>query len=344
MRKTGAFIAVLLAATLTGCAGTLPFLSTGPRGDAIPVGALSCADEFGTSDPEVVAGSVPDDFVPVAFYRCEAFATETDAEGTWAGSRIERFEGDLSALLAALAEPDDPPSLGACTADMWIGPELWLADAEGRYVRAPYPSTGCAKPRPDVLERIEEAVAALVLVESRFQRGSLIESAAATTAGCATTASILVLAQTLPGVDLDRVPIDPESGRTDVPEVSVTAVPVPPPPLPSADEVTGIRVCRYAPAPLPADGAVVSIQGLLSFAGAGDLDREGAARALALIDEAGPTGTCEVEATSTVVLHPLPETQGGATVTVELDGCRRVVGPDLRATVAPEELLALLAP
>lgn len=344
MRKTGAFIAVLLAAVLTGCTGALPFLSTGPRGDAIPVGELSCADEFGASDPEVVAGSVPDDFVPVAFYRCEAFATETDAEGTWAGSRIERFEGDLSALLAALAEPDDPPSLGPCTADMWIGPELWLADAEGNYVRAPYPSTGCAKPRPDVLERIQAAIAALALVESRFQRGSLIESAAATAAGCATTASILVLVQTLPGVHVDRVPIVPEAGKADIPQVGVTAVPVPQPPLPSADEVTGMRVCRYAPAPLPAEGTVLSIRGVLPFAGVDALDREQAAQALAFIGEADPAGVCEVEAASTVVLHPLPETQGGATVTVELDGCRRVVGPDLRAAVAPEELLALLAP
>ncbi|GAB3147966.1 hypothetical protein GCM10027058_07820 [Microbacterium neimengense] len=336
MRKTGAFIALLLAATLTGCAGALPFVSGEPRGDAVPVDELRCADEFGTSDPDVVAGSVPDDFVPVAFYRCEAFATETDAEGTWAGSRIERFEGDLSALLAALAEPDDPPSLGACTADMWIGPELWLADAEGRYVRALYPSTGCAKPRPDVLERIEAAIAALARVESRFQRGSLIESAEATAAGCATTAGILVLAQTLPGVDIDHDRV--------LPEVGATAVPVPLPPLPSADEVMGMRVCRYAPAPLPAEGTVLSIQGVLPFAGIDDLDREGAARVLALIDEAVPAGTCEAEAASTVVLHPLPETQTGATVTVELDGCRRVVGPDLLAAAAPAELLDLLAP
>jgi len=344
MRKTGAFIAVLLAAVLTGCAGSLPFVSGEPRGDAVPIDELRCGDGFGGVDPDVVAGSVPDDFAPVALYRCEAFATETDAEGTWAGSRIERFEGDLSALLAALAEPDDPPSLGACTADMWIGPELWLADAEGHYVRAPYPSTGCAKPRPDVLERVQAAIAALALVESRFQRGSLIESAAATAAGCATTASVLVLVQTLPGVDVDRVPIVPESGKADVPEVGATAVPVPPPPLPSADEVTGMRVCRYTPAPLPAEGTVLSISGVLPFAGVDALDREQAAQALAFIGEAGPAGTCEVEATSTVVLHPLPETQTRATVTVELDGCGRVVGPDLRATAAPDELLALLAP
>ncbi|WP_243232990.1 hypothetical protein [Microbacterium sp. CIAB417] len=336
MRKTGAFIAVLLAATLTGCAGALPFLSGEPRADAVPIDELRCGDGFGTPDPDVVAGSVPEDFVPVAFYRCEAFATETDAEGIWAGSRIERFEGDLSALLAALAEPDDPPSLGACTADMWIGPELWFADAEGRYVRTPYPSTGCAKPRPDVLDRVEEAVAALALVESRFQRGSLIESAAATAAACASTAGLLVLIETLPGVDVGTVP--------DVPEVGVTAVPVPPPPLPSADEGTAMRVCRYASAPLSAEGVVASIQGSLPFAGVDELDREQAAHALTLIGEAGPAGTCEVEATSTVVLHPLPAAQTGATVTVELDGCRRVVGPDLRAAAAPEELLALLAP
>lgn len=335
MRKTGAFIAVLLAAVLTGCAGSLPFVSGEPRGDAVPIDELRCGDGFGAVDPDVVAGAVPDGFEPVALHRCDGLTTQTDAEGIWSGSRIERFEGDLSELLAALAEPNAAPGF-VCPASMWIGPELWLEGTDGRFIRVPYPSDGCAQPRLDVLERIEAAVSRLSLVEERFQRGSLIQSAEATAAGCASTASLLVVAQTLPRVDIDHDRVLPEAGAT--------AVPVPLPPLPSADEVTGMRVCRYAPASLPADGAVVSIQGVLPYAGVDDLDREGAARVLALIGEAGPAGMCEVEATSTVVLHPLPMAPGGPTVTVELDGCGRLVGPDLRATVAPDELLALLAP
>lgn len=335
MRKTGAFIALLLAATLTGCAGALPFVSGEPRGDAVPIDEVRCGDGFGGADPDVVAGAVPDGFVPVALYRCEGFTTQADAQGIWSGSRVERFEGDLSELLGALAEPNAAAAF-ACPASMWIGPELWLESADGRFIRVPYPSDGCAQPRRDVLERIEDAVARLSLVEERFERGSLIESAEATAAGCASTASLLVLAQTLPGVDVGRVPVAPGNGAT--------AVPVQPPPLPSADEVTGMRVCRYAPAPLPAEGTVTTIQGVLPYAGVDDLDRQQAAHALALIGEAGPAGTCEAQATSTVVLHPLPQTQTGATVTVELDGCRRVVGPDLRAAAAPDELLALLAP
>lgn len=335
MRKSGAFIAVLLAAVLTGCAGALPFVSGEPRGDAVPIDELRCGDGFGGADPDVVSGAVPDGFDPVALHRCDGFTTQADAEGVWSGSRVERFEGDLSELLAALAEPDAARAF-ACPASMWIGPELWLEGADGKFIRVPYPSDGCAQPRLDVLERIEAAVSRLSLVEERFQRGSLIESAEATAAGCASTAGPLLVAQTLPRADIDHDRV--------LPEVGATAVPVPPPPLPSVEEVTGMRVCRYAPAPLPAEGAVVSIQGVLPYAGVDDLDREGAARVLALIGEATPAGTCEGEAASTVVLHPLPETQGGATVTVELDGCRRVVGPDLRATVAPDELLALLAP
>ncbi|UIN31357.1 hypothetical protein [Microbacterium binotii] len=335
MRKTGAFIAVLLAAVLTGCAGALPFVSGEPRGDAVPIDELRCGDGFGGVDPDVVAGAVPDGFEPVALHRCDGFTTQTDAEGVWAGSRVERFEGDLSELLAALAEPNAAAAF-ACPASMWIGPELWLEGADGRFIRVPYPSDGCAQPRLDVLERIEAAVSRLSLVDERFERGSLIESAEATAAGCASSAGMLVLAETLPGVDIDHDRVLPEGG--------VTAVPVPLPPLPSADEVTGMRVCRYAPAPLPADGAVVSIQGVLPYAGVDDLDRERATRALALIGEASPAGACEAEATSTVVLHPLPMTPGGPTATVELDGCGRLVGPDLRATAAPDELLALLAP
>ncbi len=334
MRKSGAFIAVLLAATLTGCAGALPFLSGEPRADAVPIDELRCGDGFGGVDPDVVAGAVPDGFEPVALHRCDGFTTQTDAEGIWAGSRVERFEGDLSELLAALAEPNAAAAF-ACPASMWIGPELWLEGADGRFIRVPYPSDGCAQPRHDVLDRIEAAVSRLSLVEERFQRGSLIESAEATAAGCASSAGMLVLAETLPGAGVDR--------DRDLPQVGATAVPVPPAPLPSVDEVTGMRLCRYAPAPLPAEGTVLSISGVLPFAGVDALDREQTARVLALIGEAGPAGMCEVEAASTVVLHPLPETQGGATVTVELDGCGRLVGPDLRSAAAPAELLALLA-
>lgn len=335
MRKTGAFIAVLLTAVLTGCAGVLPFVSGEPRGDAVPIDELRCGDGFGGADPDVVAGAVPDGFEPVALHRCDGFTTQADAEGVWAGSRVERFEGDLSELVAALAEPNAAAAF-ACPASMWVGPELWLEGADGRFIRVPYPSDGCAQPRLDVLERIEAAVSRLSLVEERFERGSLIESAEATAAGCASSAGMLVLAETLPGAGVDR--------DRDLPQVGATAVPVPPAPLPSVDEVTGMRVCRYAPAPLPAEGTVVSISGVLPYAGVDALDREQAAQALALIGEAGPAGMCEAEATSTVVLHPLPETQTGATMTVELDGCRRVVGPDMRATAAPAELLALLAP
>lgn len=165
MRKTGVLAGFVLVAALSGCAGILPFIPGEPRGDAVPVDALRCGDEFGLPDPDVVAGDVPADFEPVSLIRCEV-GFELDGTG---GPRAERFEGDLADLLTALAEPNEARSLGPCTADMWIGPELWLVDADGRHIRTPYPVTGCGKPRPEVLERIDAAIATLTPIRRPSQ-------------------------------------------------------------------------------------------------------------------------------------------------------------------------------
>lgn len=68
--------------------------------------------------------------------------------------QVER-EGDLTRLLAALAEPSDRPREGqACPAMFEMKPALFLVDAEDRVVRAQWPTTSCGFLRPGAHEAL----------------------------------------------------------------------------------------------------------------------------------------------------------------------------------------------
>ncbi|MBZ4487912.1 hypothetical protein LQ938_12500 [Microbacterium sp. cx-55] len=336
MRRIHAVAVLALVGVLTACAaGTIPFLTGAPRPDAVPVDAVVCADEFGPAEG-VVAGNVPEGFTPVAVQRCTLSASQRDEIGTWAGPLNERLEGDLTDLLAALTEPDEAPTMGACSAVMWMGPELWLADAEGRYIRVPYPMGACPEPRPDVLERIEAALAALTVTEATFVQRALVESDAATAAGCATTAGMLVaLAGVAPGAGV--VAEASELGGD-----PVEVIPWEPPALPDAAEVQGMQLCRYAVGVPSTDGGSLTSNDLGTFTYAEELDAVAAGEAFASFAGAPSAGHCVATASVLVVAHPTGHAAAG--FTVELDGCQRVVGPDLAARAAPPEMLALLQP
>jgi len=96
MRRLAASLIGVFALLLAGCAG-VPGAVT-PRPDATPVEAFGC----GVPDPGTPAGAVPAGFAPVAAYLCDPYATQDDAQGTWSGSRLTRYEGDLGPLLAEL--------------------------------------------------------------------------------------------------------------------------------------------------------------------------------------------------------------------------------------------------
>ncbi|WP_417561752.1 hypothetical protein [Microbacterium sp.] len=165
-----------VAALLAGCAAGPPAApGATPRPAATPVTAMGCAEtEVGPS-----AGAVPAGFAAVAVYLCDPHATETDAEGTWLGSRLTRYEGDLAALLAALAAPDAPPTDGACPAIAFVGPWLWLEGDAGTYVRAAYPSNACGMPRTDA---VFAALDKLTVADEHFEPGRLVDTATPGTA------------------------------------------------------------------------------------------------------------------------------------------------------------------
>ena len=182
MRRRATIVALTLVVALTGC-GVIPGVGPDPRVNAVPVDAVTCPETY--DDGYAEAGLVPPDFAAVAILRCDPYASWQDADGTWSGAVLERLEGDLDPVLAALATPSDPLSIGACTTVGYILPELWVENEDGLVVRVALPSTGCGAPKSVGLN---SALDTLTVVETTTASASLMESAAATAAGCASQA------------------------------------------------------------------------------------------------------------------------------------------------------------
>ena len=127
-------IAGLIALASSGCASNAPSARRlGPV--AQPAAEIDCRtegtwmlpDAAATPDPAIpVPGRVPDGFEPAAALRCtslapgvEGTAPVDDHQPDELVVQVERFEGDLTPLVAALAEPDDryPPT--------WCAPRTW---------------------------------------------------------------------------------------------------------------------------------------------------------------------------------------------------------------------------
>lgn len=157
--------AIMTAVVLSGCAQPLPSEPVAP--DAQPVSAVDCRTEGTwwwpdapeTPDPAVpTPGRVPAGFEPVAALRCMVDLSFAPVDGVTPEPpvRVQRFEGNLTPLLRALAQPDDPtPPDIVCTADMELVPPLWLESADGALIPVRYPRTACGKTKPEVREELE---------------------------------------------------------------------------------------------------------------------------------------------------------------------------------------------
>jgi len=116
-------------------------------------------DSTSTPDPEhpyaPKAGWVPEGFTPTTAVRCDVIADSGDPQGF--SITAVTFGGDLTPLLAALAEPDDDYDANvACTADLEIVPPLWLVDEAGQAINARYPVDVCGKTKPGVRDALAE--------------------------------------------------------------------------------------------------------------------------------------------------------------------------------------------
>ena len=254
---------VTVAMLLSGCAGApggnaravaaaetvdgYDCLAPNLGGWVLPADPMSTPDPLHPDAPE--AGRVPVDFRPTMAVRCDLMASIDDAEGRWSGVTAVTLAGDLTPLLAALAEPDDGHWLGPCTADMELVPPLWLVDAAGRAINAHYPRNGCGKTKPGV----RNALAGLAVRETTTLKRTLVEPRAALDSGCAAE-------WTAPfgeGATLWFPPTGSRPGSDGIAPIPGTPPPstLPastPPPVTVPTELDGMRWCRYAVDPAPA--------------------------------------------------------------------------------------------
>jgi hypothetical protein len=333
MRRLTVVVTLAMSLMLVGC-GMIPGVGPDPRIQATPVATVTCPETFEEGHAE--AGLVPPDFTAVAVLRCDPYASREDVDGVWSGALLERLEGDLEPVLAALASPSDPRSLGPCAAIDYLSPELWVEDADGRVVRVAVPSSGCGAPKPVGLD---EALAALTVVDETFTPEALVESTAATEAGCATEASMLVVA----GLDAaSGLPAD-----TDVPDGQAidedALIPSELPAWPEVATVDGARLCDYVAGVRSTSSPAVTSEPNV-FVSVRELAAAEAQAVLADARRAPAAPSCTDAATRWVVVHPRFVSGESQPFTVELDGCRRLVDPAFQPRTASPELLDLLTP
>ncbi len=330
-------IALAAAAVLAGCASP-PALAPSDIVDEI-----SCESVDAFSDaPDLARGRVPDGFVPVAVVDCLPFQSVEDDAGIWSVVGRERLEGDLAPLLALQAAPDDPRSLGPCAAIQTIPPQIWLTDAGGRGILLRIPVDGCGQPKVDL---VTDALAGLTVVRTDEEQRTLVQPREALESGCAPTWAARPL-QLMSPEGLDASPAPRPS-----PSDGIQTIPGPAPRTPAPGEVDELLLCAYstadaaAPTSTPAPGATawatVRADDTAWFTGSRRLDATQTRAVLAAAASAQPLPSpCDEIPGSLVVLDA---GDGTAPITVELDGCRRLVVDDVRTYAAPAALVELLA-
>ncbi|MBD3941371.1 hypothetical protein IF188_06630 [Microbacterium sp. NEAU-LLC] len=334
-------LVVLIAAmaVLTGCASVPAALAPSDIVDEI-----SCAGSDPlTGVPDVDAGRIPDGFEPVAAVRCLPFHSAEDDQGIWSVVARERLEGDLAPLLAVPATPDDARSLGPCAAIATIAPQIWLTDAGGRGILVRIPVDGCGQPKVDL---VAEAIAGLTVVRTDEEQRTLAQPREALESGCPPTWAARPL-RLAPAEDLEAGPAPQPSPSGD----GIQTIPWAAPRVPAPGEVDSLRLCAYStdeaanPATTPAPGATtwvtIKSEGTAWFTGTRELD---AAETRAVLDAAASAeplpAPCDDVPGSLVVLDA---GGGAAPITVELDGCRRLIVDYISTFAAPPGLIDLLA-
>jgi hypothetical protein len=336
--------ALLTIGTLAAC-GQTPGGPEPSRPEAELVEVVDCttarhdlAPGTPSAPPPPAAGSMPEAFVPVEAIRCDALmATVEDEEGLWSAVTEERLAGDMDALVDALAQPSDQPRANqACTADMELVPDLWLVDAQGQAMRAAWPTNSCGKTKPGV----REILGGMDVVESTQHKLELIQPRAALDANCPAEwkepVAVGIAVAPIPAPDLDAE----GAGTT----VSGSAGLVP-----EVGDVDSLRVCHYsvdrrgASAARPTGThAELEFSGTEvftgEFVGGGNLDGPGKNAVLKAATADAPAAECGDGAAEFAVLWPVAGgLEVGAPLTAELDGCRRLLGPDGVARTMPHE-------
>lgn len=314
--RAGATGVALLVLALVGACSTLALPAAPPTPAPVHPVWPGCAALGAFADPgvgPVDVGGVPSGFSATTVVLCEE-SERQDARGDTIEVGLERTSTGVGPLLTYLAQPSERPSDGACTADAWLAPWLFLVDGGGRYVAPAIPVDGCGKPLGWYEDRDRLAWQTIAYTDRVVLEGEVRETAEARRAGCAMGWKDMVDAYaTSSHVRPGRLPRDPFAGRR-------------------------LKSCVYA---VPtADRGTDTPAG--EFVRGSDLADE-QRRALVSLLLAAPE-VSQPCTTPNVRFATVAPADGGPSLYVELDGCRRVVSDADPTTVvrAGDELVALL--
>ena len=255
---------------------------------------------------------LPKGFNAVAAVRCSIEQHAVPGDGTWQFDVAQRASSGpgLADFLRLLQQPNESTPTNeqiACPADLLVLPDFGLVGSDGTVIRPKLPLTVCGQPLPNVLT----ALSALPWKTETETKVTQLQTQAEIDSGCPSGYKYL------PGLGLGGAPIPWSQVRH--------------PPMASVSVVCVFRV-DYAVHPV-AEGRFVSGYVLTAAQGTA---------AQAAVDAASPAPTappCMAKATRFAMLGGRDD----PLYLLELDGCHRLVFPNLYLATGPSGLYSLLA-
>lgn len=316
MSKPAMRASVLLAAVVvlaTGCAAVPETLTVDPAmGEAAPDW---CTPGDSPAEQPPVGTPLPTDFVPVAASRCTMGIVSVPGDGEWQVRDEQRADGGLDELTRALRQPSESAGPHTVCTAMAVPPiVITLTDSHGTAITPAVPQTACRSPLPTVVKAIE-ALPWKTATQTRLRR---IRSQLEIDSGCPGAYK--------PVIDM----VAAEAGRRS--PSTGTAFPTAP---------ASLRICRYTLDPTSTVTAARRTFHGGSLATAATIEGSALRDLLAALTAAPPvTGTCDKPQSPFAVVFPAD--RSGPWVTIELDGCGRMLDAQDNLRQLDSTALALL--
>jgi hypothetical protein len=251
--------------------------------------------------------------LPTAALQCVGSTQVVPGDGEYAVAVTQRATQGLHDLVSALLLPDSPPPGGGVACTLYASQNWVVLELGQNAVAVATPVDGCGHRLPQV----DRALAGLRWAEVSRTRGARLRDIAAVTAKCQAFKDLLTY---FPATEFKPATAQPSIG-------------------------TGgdLKVCLYSvsyPDGWTADGR----QGLDGVPiGGGTLTGDRADLVRAALGKVTPAGTCTRRHTRFAVISPLsPAGAGAGWLSIELDGCRRILTDDNHVSQAMDALINAL--
>jgi hypothetical protein len=251
---------------------------------------------------------------PTAALRCAGSTEVVPGDGEYEVALTERATQGLQALLSALLLPNSPPQSGDMGCAAYASQNWVVLELGGKAVAVQTPVDACSHRLPQV----DRALEGLRWTQVSRTRGAKVRGSDAVEAQCEAFKDLLTY---FGAADLKPATAPPSIGTRGA-----------------------LKVCLYSvsyPPGWTADGQ----HGLGGVPiGGGTLTDDQANLVRAALAKATPAGTCTRQHTRFAVVSPLsPDGIGPGWLSIELDGCHRILTEDNHVSVAMDTLVSGLA-